>query len=68
MGRKHTVRHKVRRKLDGCANLCDTINQHLAECAQPYEATHKEYFETFLHIGNIIEQARKLIVEFREVL
>lgn len=68
MGKKYTIRHKVRRKLEQCANLCDNINQHLAECAAPYEQDKKEHYATFMEIGSIVETARKLLIEFRKVI
>lgn len=68
MGRKYTVRHRVRRKLEGCANLCDTINKHLAESAAYYEGVEPERYGAMLEIGSIVDAARTLLLELREVL
>jgi len=68
MGRKHTVRHKTRRKLEQCANLCNVINSHLAEFAPYYEESEKERYDVMLEIGRIIEAARELINDLRKVL
>lgn len=68
MGKKHTLRHKARRKLEQTSNLCDNINTHLAEIAAWYEPTEKERFETMLEIGRIIEAAKTLMEELRKVL
>ena len=68
MGRKHTVRHKTRRKLEQCAKLCDIINAHLAEYASYYEESEKERYDAMLEIGRIIEAARGLITDLRKVL
>jgi len=68
MGRKHTVRHKTRRKLEQCSNLCETINSHLAEMAPYYEESEKDRYNAMLEIGRIIEAARQLLDGLREIL
>jgi len=68
MGRKHTVRHKTRRKLEQCASLCNVINAHLAEVAPHYQESEKERYDAMLEIGRIIEAARQLITDLRKVL
>jgi len=68
MARKHSIRHKSRRKLEQSANLCETINTYLAEMAIHYETTEEERYEVMLEIGRIIESARKLLIGLREVL
>ena len=68
MGRKHTVRHKTRRKLEQCANLCETINGHLAEIAPIYLESEKDRYNTMLEIGRIIEAARQLLNDLRDIL
>jgi len=66
MGRKHTIRHSTRRKLEGCAKLCDTINTHLAGVAPSYEETETAIYEAMLEIGRIIDAARNLMLELRK--
>ena len=68
MGRKHTVRHRARRKLEQCAKLCDVINSHLSDIAPHYQETEKERYEAMLEIGRIIEAARQLLIDLREIL
>jgi len=68
MGRKYTLRHATRRKLEGCAKLCDTINRHLADVAPAYEETEKERYEAMLEIGRIIDAARSLMLDLRKIL
>lgn len=68
MGRKYTLRHVTRRKLEGCAKLCDTINQHLANVAPAYEETEKERYEVMIEIGRIVDAARSLMLDLRKNL
>jgi len=68
MGRKHTVRHKTRRKLEQCANLCNVINSHLSEFAPHYLETEKDLYHTMLEIGRIVEAARQLLLQLKKVL
>lgn len=68
MGRKHTVRHKTRRKLEQCANLCNVINSHLSEFAPYYEEAEKERYDAMLEIGRIIDAARQLMIDLKDVL
>ncbi len=68
MGRKHTVRHKTRRKLEQCANLCNVINSHLSEFAPYYEHGEKERYDAMLEIGRIIDAARQLMIDLKDVL
>jgi len=68
MGRKYTIRHATRRKLEGCAKLCDTINQHLADVASAYEEHEKERYEAMLEIGRIVDAARTLMLDLRKNL
>ena len=68
MGRKHTVRHKARRKLEQCADLCNVINSHLSDIAPIYLETEKERYEAMLEIGRIVEAARQLLIELRKIL
>ena len=68
MGRKHTIRHKTRRKLEQCANLCNVINSHLSDIAPHYEETEKERYDAMLEIGRIVEAARQLMEDLRKVL
>lgn len=65
MGRKHTTRHRARRKLESADTACDTINAHLAEIAGWYEKDMPQVHDALLQIGQIIEAARKLIAELR---
>ena len=68
MGRKHTIRHKARRKLQQCADLCDVINSHLSEYAPYYQESEKDRYEAMLEIGRIVEAARQLLIELRKIL
>lgn len=68
MGRKYTIRHATRRKLEGCAKLCDTINQHLADVAPSYEEHEKERYEVMIEIGRIVDAARQLMLDLRKNL
>ena len=68
MGRKHTIRHKMRRKLEQCAKLCDVINSHLSDFAPYYQESEKDRYEAMLEIGRIIEAARQLLIDLREIL
>jgi len=68
MGRKHTIRHKTRRKLEQCAKLCDIINSHLSDFAPYYLESEKERYDAMLEIGRIIEAARQLMNDLRKVL
>lgn len=66
MGRKYTIRHSTRRKLEGCAKLCDTINKHLSDVAPSYEETETAIYEAMLEIGRIVDAARDLMLELRK--
>jgi len=66
MGRKYTIRHATRRKLEGCAKLCDTINMHLSNVAPEYEEREKLIYEAMLEIGHIVDAARVLMLELRK--
>lgn len=68
MGRKHTVRHKTRRKLDGCAHQCDVINGYLAEISEWYSEQHPEVDKALLEIGCIVEAVRSLLLELRKAM
>ena len=65
MPRDAKTRHKVRRKLEAAVNLCNCINQHLAEAALPFEGVRDEYHDAFLAIGTIVEQVSEMIESLR---
>ncbi len=66
MGRKHTTRHKARRKLEAASTACDTINAHLAEISEWYEKDMPQIAQALLEIGQIVEAARQLMIDLRE--
>lgn len=66
MGKKHTTRHKARRKLEAAGVACDTINSHLGEISGWYEKDMPHIAQALLEIGAIIEAARKLILDLRK--
>jgi len=68
MGRKHTTRHKARRKLEAVSTACDTINTHLAEISGWYEKGMPDFSQGLLEIGKIIEHARLLTIQLRGLL
>lgn len=66
MGRKHTTRHKARRKLESCAHQCDIINGYLAEIHAWYEEREEEIGLSLIEIGRVVEAARSLLLELRK--
>lgn len=68
MARKHSTRHRARRKLEGVSTACDTINTHLAEISSWYEEGMPQVAQALLEIGKIIEAARQLTLQLRQGL
>lgn len=66
MGKKYTIRHKTRRKLEGISNLCDVINQHLADIGSWYDKDHPEIVGWLLTVGTAVEELRKTILKIRD--
>lgn len=66
MGKKYTTRHKARRKLEGAANLCDNINQHLADLAKMYESNPKFILDILIEAGRAVESLREMFLKLRE--
>lgn len=59
------TRHRVRRKLEAAAILCNNINAHLAVAAKPYEKERPPYFDAMLNIGKIIEYCHHELMSIR---
>ncbi len=55
MPRNGKTRHRVRRKLEAAAILCQNIQSHLAVASAPYETERPQYFDAMVNIGVIIE-------------
>lgn len=68
MARKHSTRHRARRKLEAVGVACDTINNHLAQVSSWYEKDMSNVSRALLEIGTIIEAARTLTLQLREGL
>lgn len=65
MPRNGKTRHKVRRKLEAAAILCQNINSHLAEASEPYEKDRPLYFQAMLQIGVIIAHCEEELRSIR---
>lgn len=65
MPRDGKTRHRVRRKLEAAAILCQNINGHLAVASEPYEKDRPEYFQAMLQIGVIIAYCEKELWSIR---
>lgn len=63
---KNLTRHMVRRKLGQCADLCDNIQQHLADCAQPFIDAERKETDAFYSLGIATEQLKELFLSVRE--
>lgn len=65
MPRDGKTRHRVRRKLEAAAILCQNINAHLAVAAEPYEKDRPAYFQAMLQIGVIIAHCEEELMGIR---
>lgn len=65
MPRNGKTRHRVRRKLEAAAILCQNINGHLAVASEPYEKDRPEYFQAMLQIGVIVAHCEEELWSIR---
>lgn len=59
------TRHRVRRKLEAAATLCQNANAHLAVASEPYEKDRPEYFKAMLSIGEILLMCQEELMSIR---